>query len=176
MQRFRSMKTLQKFSSVHAQVHNHFNQERHLVTRRVYKQRRSAALAVLIRPECFRLEREFAGPGFYRGEQCTLSRRTEQSSREFAPAGATTRAQDAEVQVARISPTLSVRSRSRPQQFQHPASPHIPQHAPRPRRRSVRDVANRYGGLRPTQFSDFRICQNEVPVMVWTAPSRHLAQ
>ena len=45
MQRFRSKKTLQKFSSVHAQVHNHFNQERHLVTREVYKQRRSAALA-----------------------------------------------------------------------------------------------------------------------------------
>ena len=45
MQRFRSMKTLQKFNSVHAQVHNHFNQERHLVTRQVYKQRRSAALA-----------------------------------------------------------------------------------------------------------------------------------
>jgi putative transposase len=45
MQRFRSMKTLQKFSSVHAQVHNHFNQERHLVTRQAYKQRRMAALA-----------------------------------------------------------------------------------------------------------------------------------
>ena len=45
MQRFRSMRTLQKFSSVHAQVHNHFNQERHLVTRHVYKHRRSAALA-----------------------------------------------------------------------------------------------------------------------------------
>jgi putative transposase len=45
MQRFRSMKTLQKFSSVHAQVHNHFNQERHLVTWQVYKQRRMAALA-----------------------------------------------------------------------------------------------------------------------------------
>ena len=45
MQRFRSMKTLQKCSSVHAEVHNHFNQERHLVTREVYKQRRSAALA-----------------------------------------------------------------------------------------------------------------------------------
>ncbi len=45
MPRFRSMKTLQKFSSVHAQVDNHFNQERHLVTRQVYKQRRSAALA-----------------------------------------------------------------------------------------------------------------------------------
>ena len=33
MQRLRSMKTLQKFSSVHAQVHNHFNQERHFITR-----------------------------------------------------------------------------------------------------------------------------------------------
>lgn len=44
MQRFRSTKTLQKFSSVHAQVHNHFNQERHLVTRQVFKQRRLAAL------------------------------------------------------------------------------------------------------------------------------------
>ena len=44
MQRFRSMKSLQKFSSVHAQVHNHFNQERHLVTRQLYKQRRSATL------------------------------------------------------------------------------------------------------------------------------------
>jgi putative transposase len=41
MQRFRSMKTLQKFNSVHDQVHNHFNQERYLVTRQVYKQRRS---------------------------------------------------------------------------------------------------------------------------------------
>jgi putative transposase len=44
MQRFRSMKTLQKFSSIHAQVHNHFNQERHLVSRETYKQRRSASL------------------------------------------------------------------------------------------------------------------------------------
>ena len=44
MQRFRSVKTLLKFSSVHAQVYNHFNQERHLVTRQVYKQRRSIAL------------------------------------------------------------------------------------------------------------------------------------
>jgi putative transposase len=45
MQRFPSLKTLQKFSSVPTQVHNQFNQERHLVTRQVYKQRRSAALA-----------------------------------------------------------------------------------------------------------------------------------
>ena len=45
MARFRRMKTLQKFSSVHAQVHNHFNQERHLVDRDTYRERRSAALA-----------------------------------------------------------------------------------------------------------------------------------
>ena len=44
MQRFRGTKTLQKFSSVHAQVHNNFNQERHLISREVYKQRRLAAL------------------------------------------------------------------------------------------------------------------------------------
>jgi putative transposase len=29
MSRFRRMKTLQKFASVHAQVHSHFNQQRH---------------------------------------------------------------------------------------------------------------------------------------------------
>ena len=45
MLRFRRMKTLQKFASVHANVHNHFNQERHLVDRQTYKERRSAALA-----------------------------------------------------------------------------------------------------------------------------------
>ena len=31
MIRFRQMKSLQKFASVHANVHNHFNLERHLV-------------------------------------------------------------------------------------------------------------------------------------------------
>ena len=31
MLRFRQMKTLQKFSSVHPRIHNYFNQERHLV-------------------------------------------------------------------------------------------------------------------------------------------------
>ena len=45
MLRFRRMHTLQKFSSVHASVHNHFNHERHLVSRDIYKERRSAALA-----------------------------------------------------------------------------------------------------------------------------------
>jgi putative transposase len=43
--RFRQMKTLQKFVSVHASVHNHFNSERHLIDRQTYKIRRSVALA-----------------------------------------------------------------------------------------------------------------------------------
>ena len=45
MLRFRRMKTLQTFASVHGTVHNHFNQERHLVSRQTYKDRRSAAQA-----------------------------------------------------------------------------------------------------------------------------------
>jgi putative transposase len=45
MLRFRRMKSLQKFASVHANVHNHFQLERHLVDRQTYKKRRSAALA-----------------------------------------------------------------------------------------------------------------------------------
>jgi putative transposase len=45
MLRFRQMKTLQKFASVHASITNHFNQERHLVDRQTYKTHRSAALA-----------------------------------------------------------------------------------------------------------------------------------
>jgi putative transposase len=45
MLRFRRMKTLQTFSSVHASVHNLFNQERHLIDRDTYRERRSAALA-----------------------------------------------------------------------------------------------------------------------------------
>ena len=45
MLRFRRMKSLQKFASVHASLYNHFNSERHLVDRPTYKLRRSAALA-----------------------------------------------------------------------------------------------------------------------------------
>lgn len=45
MLRFRRMKTLQKFASVHANVHNHFALERHLVDRNTYRERRSAVLA-----------------------------------------------------------------------------------------------------------------------------------
>lgn len=45
MLRFRRMKTLQKFASIHGTVHNHFNQERHLIDRQTFKAKRSAALA-----------------------------------------------------------------------------------------------------------------------------------
>jgi putative transposase len=45
MQRFRRMKSLQKFASVHASLHNHFSQDRHLVDRQTYKLHRSTALA-----------------------------------------------------------------------------------------------------------------------------------
>ena len=45
MQRFRRIKSLQKFVSVHASFHNRFNSDRHLVDRQTYKTRHSAALA-----------------------------------------------------------------------------------------------------------------------------------
>ena len=45
MLRFRRMRSLQKFASVHANIHNHFYLERHLVDRQTYKAHRSAALA-----------------------------------------------------------------------------------------------------------------------------------
>ena len=44
MLRFRRMKSPQKFASVHAGLHNHFNSERPLVDRQTYKLRRSVAL------------------------------------------------------------------------------------------------------------------------------------
>ena len=45
MARFREIKTLQKFASAHASIHNHFDLERHLVARDDFKNCRSAALA-----------------------------------------------------------------------------------------------------------------------------------
>jgi len=45
MARFRDSKTLQKFAAIHASVHNHFNLDRQLHRRDVFKQNRSAALA-----------------------------------------------------------------------------------------------------------------------------------
>jgi len=45
MLRFRRMRTLQKFASVHASVLNHFNSERRLYSRANFKLNRAAALA-----------------------------------------------------------------------------------------------------------------------------------
>lgn len=45
MQRFRSMRSLQKFTFVHASVCNHFNQERALYSRDNFKLNRAVALA-----------------------------------------------------------------------------------------------------------------------------------
>lgn len=45
MSKFRDVKTLQKFASIHASIHNHFNLDRHLNSRETFKQNRSVALA-----------------------------------------------------------------------------------------------------------------------------------
>ena len=45
MQRFRSMRSLQKFVAVHSSVHNHFNLERYLYSRQNFKLNRDAAVA-----------------------------------------------------------------------------------------------------------------------------------
>ena len=45
MAKFREVRTLQKFASVHASIHNHFNHQRHLNRRDIFKEDRSAALA-----------------------------------------------------------------------------------------------------------------------------------
>ena len=45
MNRFRRMKTLQKLAVLHSRIHNHFNQERDLIRRGIYRERRSAAFA-----------------------------------------------------------------------------------------------------------------------------------
>ena len=43
--KFRAIKTLQKFASVQASIHNHFNHDRHLNRRDIFKQNRATALA-----------------------------------------------------------------------------------------------------------------------------------
>ena len=45
MSKFRDVKTLQKFASIYASIHNHFNLERHLNRRESFKENRTAALA-----------------------------------------------------------------------------------------------------------------------------------
>jgi len=45
MAKFRSPTTLQKFVSIHSSIYNHFNQERHLYNRQIFKLKRTVALA-----------------------------------------------------------------------------------------------------------------------------------
>jgi len=45
MAKFRSAKSLQKFASIHASLHNHFNQQRHIRSRHNFELNRSATLA-----------------------------------------------------------------------------------------------------------------------------------
>ena len=44
MLRFRRMRSLQQFAALHGSIHNHFNQERALISRQNFKDRRTAAL------------------------------------------------------------------------------------------------------------------------------------
>jgi putative transposase len=44
MLKFRHLRSLQKFVSIHVSVHNHFNHERHLNNRETFKLQRNAAL------------------------------------------------------------------------------------------------------------------------------------
>ncbi|WP_022697371.1 IS6 family transposase [Euryhalocaulis caribicus] len=44
MQRFRRMRSLQKFASVHSSIFNHFNHDRHINRRTAFKHHRDAAL------------------------------------------------------------------------------------------------------------------------------------
>ena len=63
MLRFRRMRSLQQFATVHGFIHNHFNQERTLASRTIFKDRRATALAEW-RQLCMV---DFAGQGAFRG-------------------------------------------------------------------------------------------------------------
>ena len=45
MARLRDIKTLQKFAAAHSLIYNHFNHQRSLNRRQIFKQPRAAALA-----------------------------------------------------------------------------------------------------------------------------------
>jgi putative transposase len=44
MSKFRDVKTLQKFASIHASIHNRFDLERHLNRRETFKENRAATM------------------------------------------------------------------------------------------------------------------------------------
>jgi hypothetical protein len=104
---------------------------------------------LLIRSDRFRLEREFAGPDFHRGERCALPRHTEQSGREFASADPTAGAQDATLQERGLCAKIPLHPRCRLQHFQRPTPSHVSSNTPRAPRRGDDHVAkSRRGGLR----------------------------
>ena len=45
MQKFKNRVTLQIFTSIHSQIYNHFNHQRHLQKRAIFKQQRSESLS-----------------------------------------------------------------------------------------------------------------------------------
>jgi len=45
MLKFRRLRSLQKFVSIHSSIHNHFNHDRHLTSREYFKSQRTAAIA-----------------------------------------------------------------------------------------------------------------------------------
>ena len=95
----------------------------------------------------------------------------EQSRGEFASACATARAQDAALQIARISPALPLHSRRRPQHFQCPA----PSHIPRARSESSETKRSTRGGLRPQPESQLKLPRFTPPIRVpVTAPSAQI--
>ena len=63
MAKFRDIKTLQKFSSVHASIHNHFNLDRHLNSRDIFKQnaRPGGTVARLVAADRVRDDAPIAG-------------------------------------------------------------------------------------------------------------------
>ena len=104
---------------------------------------------LLIRSDRFRLEREFAGPDFHRGERCALPRHTEQPRREFASADPTPGAQDAALQELGLSAKISLRSRCRLQHLQRPTPPHFRFNASHfPRRGDEHVARGSHGGLK----------------------------
>ena len=71
----------------------------------------------------------------------------EQPSRELASACPAPGAEDAAIQVGRLSPALPVRPFRRPQHLQRPASPDLPSHAADLQSRSPRRLAGRNSGM-----------------------------
>ena len=109
---------------------------------------------LLIRSDRFRLEREFAGPDFHRGERCALPRHTEQSGRKFASADPTAGAQDATFQERSLCAEIPLNPRRRLQHLQRPTPSHISSNAPCASRRGDDYVARGRRGRLKFRYSN----------------------